>query len=245
MEFENRTVMITGAASGMGQLSSHRFAQEGAHVVMIDVNKEALEAEAEKVKAEGGDVLPLVVDVRDWAQVEAAAQKTLEAYGSIDVVINYAGGSSSRIFHTGPFCEKPIDTIDWCIDVNFRGPIYMARATFGQMLKQERGVFISLGSVTGWTGGSDVDYPACKSGLSNGLTKSLAVLGAPHNVRAVAVSPGPVLTRPAMAKMTTAMGRASEPREIVDVIMFLASDKASSITGTDYLVDLGRNVMPR
>jgi len=111
----------------------------------------------------------------------------------------------------------------------------------GPMIRQKRGVIVSLGSVDGLTGSaSAVEYSACKSGIL-GLTKSLALCGAPHGVRACCVSPGPVLTRPAMASMRTALGRAARPEEVVNLILYLSSDEAAFITGTNYTIDGGRS----
>ena len=90
-----------------------------------------------------------------------------------------------------------------------------------------------------------MDYPTAKSGVMYGLTKSLAQYGGKYNVRCVCISPGPVLTREAMAKMRTPLGRAAEPQEIIDLALFVASDKGQFINGTSLLIDGGRNAMQR
>ena len=132
--------------------------------------------------------------------------------------------------------------IDWGIDVNLKGAIYFCHDVLGIMIKQQSGVIINMGSVTGMEGSAGaVDYSAAKSGMI-GLTKSLALCGAPHGVRACCVSPGPVLTRPGMANMKTQLGRAAEPQEIVELILYLCSEKAAFITGTNYLIDGGRTL---
>ena len=106
------------------------------------------------------------------------------------------------------------------------------------------GVIILLGSITGHEGSHNaVAYSASKSALMNGVVKSIAQAGAKYNVRSVCVAPGPVLTRPAMANMKTMAGRAAEPQEIVDMIMYLASEKGAFVNGTTLLMDGGRNVM--
>jgi NAD(P)-dependent dehydrogenase (short-subunit alcohol dehydrogenase family) len=109
------------------------------------------------------------------------------------------------------------------------------------MIEQKSGVIINMGSVDGITGSMSLDYGASKTGMI-GLTKSLALCGAPHGIRACCVSPGPVLTRPAMAKMKTRLGRAAEPEEIVRLIMYLSSDDASFVTGVNYVIDGGRSI---
>ncbi len=241
-EFSGKTAFITGGASGMALLAGQEFAARGANVVLIDVNREGLEKAAASITAKGGNCLPLVVDIRHYGEVEAAAAKAVEKFGAIDILLNVAGGMSGRCCHDQTSFEKlPVEVIDWGIDVNLRGAIYCCRAIIGKMMERKRGVIINFGSVTGEEGGggSAVDYGAEKAGM-NGLTKSLAILGAPHNVRCCCVIPGPVLTRPDMAGMKTLLGRAAEPIELVDFVLYLASDKASFITGSSHLVDGGR-----
>ena len=139
------------------------------------------------------------------------------------------------------FEKLPIEVIDWGLDVNLRGAIYCCRAILGGMMERRRGVIINFGSVTGEQGGDgpSLDYSAEKSAMK-GMTKSLAILGAPYNVRACCVIPGPVLTRPGMANMKTLLGRAAEPIELVDFILYLCSDKAAFITGSSHVIDGGR-----
>ncbi|MCQ2352999.1 MAG: SDR family oxidoreductase [Victivallaceae bacterium] len=241
-EFSGKTAFITGGASGMALLAGQEFAARGANVVLIDVNREGLEKAAASITAKGGSCLTLVVDIRHYGEVEAAVAKAVEKFGAIDILLNVAGGMSGRCCHNQTSFEKlPVEVIDWGIDVNLRGAIYCCRAIIGKMMERKRGVIINFGSVTGEEGGggSAVDYGAEKAGM-NGLTKSLAILGAPHNVRCCCVIPGPVLTRPDMAGMKTLLGRAAEPSELVDFVLYLASDKASFITGSSHLVDGGR-----
>ena len=242
MEFAGRTAMITGGASGMGLLTGEKLAEQGANVALLDVNEEALAAAEAKIRSAGGKVLALKVDIRKYAEVEAAEKKIVETFGSLDILINAAGGMSGRCCGNCTSFEKlPIEVIDWGLDVNLRGTLYCCRAVMAGMMERKRGVIINFGSVTGEEGGSGpaVDYSAEKSAM-NGLTKSLAILGAPHNVRSCCVIPGPVLTRPGMARMKTLLGRAGEVSELVDFILYLCSDKAAFITGSSHVIDGGR-----
>jgi len=242
MQFENKVAMITGAASGMGLLSAQKLAEEGAKVVLTDVNADAVAVAADAIRGNGGDAIGIPVDVRDYGQVEAAATAALEKFGRIDLLLNCAGGAEGRMLKCGlPFHEMPIEVIDWGLDVNLKGVVYCCRAVLGTMIQQKSGVIINLGSVTGIQGDGygAVNYSTAKSGII-GLTKSLALCGAPHGVRCCCVSPGPVLTRPGMANMKTRLGRAAEPIEVVNLILYLCSDKAAFITGTNYLIDGGR-----
>ena len=244
MEFKDKTIIVTGAASGMGLDAAQAFAKEGANVVLTDVNSEAVEAAADKIKKEGGSAVGIQVDVRDYSQVKGAAERTLKEFGHIDIMVNCAGGSAGRVLKCPPgeeFHQHDIKVIDWGIDVNLKGPVYFAHAVLGTMMEQKSGVIISLGSCDGVGGSRAVEYSAAKSGVI-GMTKSLAVYGAPHNVRACCISPGPVLTRPAMAKLKTRLGRAAQPEEITKMILYLASEDAKSITGVNYIIDGGRTV---
>jgi len=245
MEFDNKVLVVTGAASGMGFLTAKCFCKQGGRATLVDINKEALDKCVEEIKSDGGEAIGVVCDVRDYKQVENVCETAFNTFGSIDVLVNCAGGASTRILKTyGEFHEIPIEVFDWGLDVNLKGAFYFCHVAMRYMVKQKSGVIVNLGSITGEEGGgTNVDYAAAKSALMNGVVKSLAQAGAKYNIRSVCVAPGPVLTRAAMANMKTLCGRAAEPQEIVDMILYMASDKASFVNGTTVLIDGGRNVM--
>ena len=252
MDFKNQVAISTGAASGMGLLFAENFASLGGNVVMCDVNEKVL---LEKVDAinekDGGRAVGVICDVRDYAQVCAARDRAVSEFGRIDVMANFAGGTAVRMQKVDraqdpEFPDVPIEVYDWGIDVNLKGPFYFAHAVLKQMREQNSGLIINIGSITGAEGdGYGMDYPTSKAGLMYGLTKSIAQYGSKYGIRCVCIAPGPVLTRAAMANMTTLLGRAAEPQEIIDLCLFVASDKGQFINGETIMIDGGRNAMPR
>ena len=245
MQFQNKTVLISGGASGIGLLCGKCFAEEGAKVVLADVNPEALDAAVAKIREITPDVIGCATDVRVYEQIVACRDLAIATFGSIDILIPCAGGAEARLCNCGkPFHQQPIEVFDFGIDLNLKGALYFDHAVLQQMEKQQSGVIIHLGSITGEEGSpGNVAYSASKTALMNGALKSLALCGARFGVRVCTVAPGPVLTRAAMANMPTLMGRAAETQEIVDLIMYLASDKAAFITGESILIDGGRHIM--
>ena len=245
MEFSNKTAIVTGAASGMGLLFSKRFADEGGRVVMVDINADALKTAADDIeKTHPGMTLTSVCDVRHYDEICKVCEDAVKHFGTIDVMINFAGGAAVRILGVPgdvEFPDVPIEVYDWGIDVNLKAQFYFDHVVMKYMREQRSGVIINIGSVTGAEGcAKSIDYSAAKSGVMIGLTKSVALYGAQYGVRCVCVSPGPVLTRPGMASMKTALGRAAKPEEIIDACLFLASDKSAFTTGVNILIDGGR-----
>lgn len=252
MDFSGQVAISTGAASGMGLLFAQNFAELGGNVAMCDVNEQVLNEKVAEINAKGkGKALAIVCDVRDYTQVCAARDKTVEVFGRIDIMLNFAGGSSTRINQVDTtvypeFPDVPIDIFDWGIDVNLKGPFYFDHAVLKQMREQKSGLIINIGSIVGAEGCEmDLDYATSKAGLMYGLTKSIAQYGARHGIRCVCVSPGPILTRAAMAKLRTLAGRAGDPQEVIDLCLFLASDKGKFINGENIMIDGGRNAMCR
>ena len=248
MDFSGKTAIVSGAASGMGKLFAENFIREGGNAVLCDVNDAALK---DLAAALGERALPVHCDVRDYAQVSHAVDAAVERFGSVDVLTNFAGGNAIRMLKVDrekypEFPDIPIEVFDWGLDVNLKGQFYFAHAVLKQMRAQRSGVIVNIGSITGAEGTSmGMDYAAAKAGVMYGLTKSLAQYGAQYGVRCVCVSPGPVLTRAAMGKMKTLLGRAADPQEIIDLVLYLISDKAAFINGENIMIDGGRNAMTR
>lgn len=249
-EFKGKTAISTGAASGMGLLFAQEWTALGGNVVMCDVNEKALNEKVDEINSKNvGRAIGVICDVRDYEQVCNARDKAVQVFGSIDIMCNFAGGTAVRMLNVDPsleFPDIPIGVYDWGLDVNLKGQFYFDHAVMKQMREQKSGLIVNIGSITGMEGdGRGVDYPTAKSGAMFGLTKSLAQYGSKYGVRCVCVSPGPVLTRPGMAFMKTLLGRAAEPKEIIDLVLFLASDKGQFINGENIMIDGGRNAMGR
>lgn len=196
MEFQGKTAVVTGAASGMGLLFSQNITALGGNAVMCDVNEEALRELVQRINEKSaGKAIGVVCDVRDYAQVCTARDRAVAEFGSIDIMANFAGGTAVRMQKVDQekypeFPDVPIEVFDWGIDVNLKGPFYFAHAVLKQMRQQKSGLIINIGSITGAEGSAyGMEYPTAKAGLMYGLTKSIAQYGAPYGIRCVCVSP--------------------------------------------------------
>ncbi len=231
----------------MGLMFCEEFVAAGGNAVLVDVNEDAANAAAAKINEKYPDrAIGVKCDVRNYEEVCNSRDVAVKTFGSIDVLVNFAGGAETRMLGVsgGEFPDIPIEVYDWGFDVNLKGQFYFDHAVMKQMREQKSGVIINIGSITGEEGcDRNIAYSTSKSGAMNGLTKSLAIYGARYGIRCICISPGPVLTRPGMAGMKTAMGRAAETKEIVDMVMFAASDKGAMLDGVNILMDGGRNIL--
>lgn len=240
-DMKGRVAVVTGAASGIGRATAEEFAANGAISIFADIDFENASIAAKKVIDNGREAIAIELDVRSYDCIENVINIIIEKYGHIDYWINVAGGYAGRILKKDvPFRDYDIDVLDWGLDVNLKGTMYCCRAIVGHMMDRRFGKIINLGSVAGCVGSEyAIDYATEKSGLI-GLTKSLGMYLGPYGVNCNCVSPGPVLSRPEMNTLPTYLGRAAQPKEIADLIMYLCSEKASFITGHNYVIDGGR-----
>lgn len=236
----DRTALITGAASGIGAACARRFAQEGARIAGLDLQKPpagALPAGACFFEA----------DVRDEAAVAAAVSGAREQLGSIDVLVNAAGVSGIGMAH-----QLAVEEFDRVMDINLKGSFLVSKHVLAAMLEQGSGSIIHLASIEGLEGiNSQLAYNASKGGVVL-MTKNMAIDYAPQGIRVNCLCPGMIET-PMTEMLRTeglrevreqmrrfhAMGRFGQPEEVAAAALFLASDDASFVTGAALTVDGG------
>ncbi|MGM7774682.1 SDR family NAD(P)-dependent oxidoreductase [Arthrobacter sp. KNU-44] len=234
MRFLGRRVLVTGAGSGMGRSHAHAFAEEGARVILADVNvKQGREAAA---AIPGSEFARLdVTSEADWT----CLAERLDQNDGIDVLVNNAG-----VVIDSPVDEMTLDAFAKVIDINLVGAFLGIRTFLPRMAKQRHGAIVNIGSIAAFAGHrGSVAYGASKWGL-RGLSKSAALEAAGSGVRVNTVHPGFVRT-PMTARVdeaavsTMPIPRFAEPAEISAAVLFLASDDASFCTGSDLVVDGG------
>jgi len=245
MDFQGKVVVVTGSASGMGAATAREFAQRGATVVIVD----RTEAAALRVAAEIGAGEPFVGDVSQSAFCNQVIATVVERYGRLDVLVNAAGIiKRTDTIHTTDEAWRQI------FGVNVDGIFFMCRAALPHMVEHRRGVIVNFGSIWGDIGATGVAAYCATKGAVHNLTRAMALDHARDGVRILAVCPGevdtPMLasersvapTREALSELadrTIPVGRLAQPEEIARVVVFLASDAASYMTGAMINVDGG------
>lgn len=242
MLLENKVVLITGGASGIGRASAQLFASEGAQVVVSDVNVEGGDETAELITSDGGDSIFVKADVGKMADVEALVESGVGKYGRIDVVF-----SNACHYPVGTATELTEAEWDRTIDVCLKATWMLAKHTLPIMVAQGSGVFVITGSVHSLRGFERyASYDPAKAGLL-GMTRNLAFDYAPR-VRVNAVLPGPIVTglwkdmtpdQIQQSADSVPLKRNGTPEDVAKVALFLASDLSSYVTGTEVVVDGG------
>ena len=246
MRLKDKVCVITGAAQGIGEACAMQFANEGAKVVVSDVQIEKGEAVAKAIRNAGGEAIFFACDVSQKSDCVDLIQAAVDAFGSVDVHLSNAAIIAAKEF-------LDITEEDWeeTVGVNLNGFFYAGQAAAAQMVKQGSGNIINMSSINAVVAiPTATPYTVCKGGVLQ-LTKSMALSLAPHGIRVNAVGPGTIATEmgktmmsnPAAKKRVlsrTPLGRPGEPDEIASVCVFLASDDASYITGETIYCDGGR-----
>jgi NAD(P)-dependent dehydrogenase (short-subunit alcohol dehydrogenase family) len=243
--FVGRRAVVTGAASGIGFATAQRLAAEGAALVLIDLNRELLEAAKPNLLQAGGQVESIVADVSDSRVVDEAVTRAAHILQGLDVLANCAG-----VITRTPVLDMSDETWNFVIGVNLTGTFFMSRAAGRIMRDGGGGAIVNVSSTSAEVATvSGGHYAASKGGVKQ-LTKAMALSLAPHKIRVNAVGPGPTetpmtadLRKTEVEKQSQVsripLGRLGRPDEIAAAIAFLASDDASFITGTTLYVDGG------
>lgn len=239
-----KAAIITGGASGIGEATARQMVQEGAKVLIADLNSDAGEKLAQELNS-GGETKAVFfrVDVMQEDQVEAMVAKAKSEFGSVDILFNNAG-----IGHTAESHENTMEDWNRVVSINLTGVFLVAKHSIRAMLDQGSGAIVNCASILGNVGQAQtVAYSAAKGGVKN-LTKTLALEYADRGIRVNSVSPGYIdtpllLNAPEELRQVLVsrhpIGRLGRAEEIAAAVVFLVSDQASFITGADLLVDGG------
>ena len=247
IDLDGRVALVTGATSGIGRATALLLTEAGARVAAVGRNDTALKALSDEIKVRGGELLPIGADVTTDA--DRIVRETVDGFGKLDVLVNAAGHLSN-----GTIENTTLEAWDTMLDVNLRAVFSLMQFAVPH-LENTRGNVVNVSSVTGLRSFPGVlAYCVSKAGLDQ-LTRCAALELAPKHIRVNAVNPGVVITeihkRAGMSeddyqaflersKSTHPLGRVGEPREIAELILFLASDHADWITGATYSIDGGR-----
>lgn len=248
MNLENKIAIITGARRGMGRAHALKLAGAGAKVVVSDISLEDCQRVVTEIEQAGGRAMAVKCDISNKKEVEEMVKKTIEKFGRVDILVNNAGIADFR-----PFLEMTEEDWDRTLDINLKGYFLCTQACAKEMAKQKSGAIINIASVAMGQQGVGfpalVHYCASKGGIT-GMTEALALELAPYNIRINTISPGlidtpmvdPVKQDPkTMEAILTKipMRRAGKSEEVANLVLFLASDQSSYMTGSTVVIDGG------
>jgi len=246
LELQDKVVMVTGASRGIGKAIALGFAEEGAQLSICGRTKETLTNAEEEIETYGVNVLSTIADVTKGEEAKVFFSNTLARYGKIDVLVNNVGGSRLT-------SSLEISDQEWhqLLDLNLVSAARMSRLVIPMMQDQKSGVIIMISSIYGREGGGHITYNAAKAAEIS-MAKSLAREFAPENIRVNSVAPGSIAFPGGVwaqrqeenpekiadfVKSDMPLGRFGKPEEIANVVVFLASERASLVTGACMNVD--------
>jgi len=245
---KDKVAIITGARRGMGKSHALTLAKAGAKVVVADISQEDCEMVVEEIKKNGGEALAVKCDVTKKEDIDNMVKVAMERWRKVDILVNNAG-----ICQFKPFLELTEEEWDRTLDINLKGYFLCAQAAAKEMVKQKNGKIINIASVASGQVGIGMatlaHYCASKGGII-AMTEALAVELAPFGIRVNAIAPGmietpmidPVKKDPKMMEAMLSkipMGRVGKPEEVSNLVLFLASDASSYITGSTVIIDGG------
>lgn len=239
--------MITGGAQGIGEACARLFLEQGAKVVIVDIDNERGQSLASQLQQQGHEILFIASDIGNKVEVDAVIKQVISQHGRLDVLVSNAG-----IFKAAPFLEVSESDFDEVLRVNLKGAFLMGQAAARVMKDQGGGAIVHMSSVNGVLAIPEIaSYNVSKGGL-NQLTRAMALALADDGIRVNAVAPGTIATELASKAVLTSdearnkilgrtpMKRLGNPSEVAHVVAFLASDAASYMTGEVITVDGGR-----
>ncbi len=243
---QGKTALVTGGSSGNGRAIARRFAEEGANITVADVREDPRmggEPTHDLIETEGGNAQFVHCDVSSIDDLHAAVDATVEAFGSLDVMVNNAGVERQK-----PVEDVTEEDYEWLMDINLKGVFFGCQAAVEVMREQdEGGSIINMSSIGGIRGLNNSSlYCTSKGGVTN-LTRELAVEHGEYDVRVNALNPGFIETAMTMEDGDTAgsildqtpLRRSGQPEEVADAALFLASDESSFVTGHNLVMDGG------
>jgi NAD(P)-dependent dehydrogenase (short-subunit alcohol dehydrogenase family) len=245
--FAGKTIIITGAASGIGRATALIFAREGANVVCADINGDGARETASEVNRKGAQALSLRADVTSRGDVDDVVRRAVDAFGSVQFQFNSAGAALRR----ARFLDIDDDLLDRTFALNTKGPFYCMQAVLPHMLANRHGVIVNMASMAHRRGGpgTSVHYAAAKGAVVS-MTLGVAREFAQSGIRCLSISPGPIRTPFQAAAQTSPevmqrflddvpMGRFGEPEEIGELVLFMCSDACPFMTGDTVYVNGG------
>jgi len=243
LNLRDKVAIVTGGGRGIGEAICVALANEGAHVVVSDIDHTTATAVSEGIKALGRKALPIRSDVSNREEVNRLTELAFQEFGRIDILVNNAGISPKK--EGGPTLTWEITPEEWdlVMGVNLKGALFCSQQAVKYMLQQKAGAIVNIASLAGKAPREPMPtgahYNISKAGIIN-LTQKLAAELAPHGIRVNAIAPGRIATPMATLASTesnqvmlerTPMGRFGKPEEIANLVLFLASEVSSYITG--------------
>lgn len=249
-KLKNRTAAVTGGGGCIGSEICRKLAEQGANIAVIDIRREVADATADSIRAAGGTAESFVADITDYAAVVKLMDSIAERFGSVDILVNVAGGSARA--KCREFKDQEMEVMEDVLKMNVLSALCCTRAVVNRMVEAKWGKIIFIGSSVGIGGLPYCTEYAASKGAIFSLTRSLAMELGPHNINVNCVSPG-IVPRPdeershgeaaeRTAREKSWSTRIGKPSDIANMVVYLCSPEAEYIIGQNFVVDGGRTL---